>query len=222
MRVILADDQTLLRDTLENILKKCSAIDVVATVADGQEAVMACGKYNPDIVLMDIQMPIVDGIEATKLIKTNFPHIKVLMLTTFENIENILESFASGADGYIVKDIDTQELILCIECISKGIHVIHDSVHQLMIQQFIKINNKNIISKKINVEIELSKTEIEIIKLVSYGKSNREIAQIIGFAEGTIKNKITKVFEKLDINDRTQIAVFAIEHDIILLRGMYE
>ena len=215
MRVVLADDQTLLRNTLENILKKSSNIDVVASASDGEEVLSACEKYDPEIVLMDIQMPVIDGIEATKIIKTKYPQIKVLMLTTFENIENILESFSSGADGYIVKDIEAKELILCIECISKGIHVIHDSVHQLMVQQFIKMNNQKVLSKKIDKEIELSKTEMEIIKLVASGKSNREIAQIIGFAEGTIKNKMTKVFEKLNLNDRTQIAVFAIENNII-------
>ncbi len=215
MRVILADDQKLLRDTLEIILSKSAGIDVVASVADGREVLEACEKLSPDIVLMDIQMPEVDGIEATRKIKERFPEIKVLMLTTFENVENIIESFSSGADGYIVKDLDAKELALCIECVSRGIHVIHDSVHQLMVQQFLKLNQRKFESKTIGAEIELTETEIDIIRFVASGKSNKEIAQIIGFAEGTIKNKITRLFEKLNLDDRTQIAVFAIENELI-------
>lgn len=215
MRVILADDQKLLRDTLEIILSKSAGIDVVASVADGREVLEACEKLSPDIVLMDIRMPEVDGIEATRKIKERFPEIKVLMLTTFENVENIIESFSSGADGYIVKDLDAKELTLCIECVSRGIHVIHDSVHQLMVQQFLKLNQRKFESKTIGTEIELTETEIDIIRFVASGKSNKEIAQIIGFAEGTIKNKITRLFEKLNLDDRTQIAVFAIENELI-------
>ena len=215
MRVILADDQKLLRDTLETILGKSPGIEVVASVSDGLEVLDACGKLLPDIVLMDIQMPEMNGIEATKRIKETFPEIKVLILTTFENIENIIESFSSGADGYIVKDLDAKELTLCIECVSRGIHVIHGSVHQLMVQQFIRMNKKKIESKIIGAEIELTPTETDIIRFVALGKSNKEIAQIIGFAEGTVKNKITRLFEKLNLNDRTQIAVFAIENNLM-------
>lgn len=215
IKVAIADDQTLLRETLVFILNKSTEIDVVGTAANGFEILNICEQNKPDVVLMDIQMPEMDGIEATKIIKEKYKNIKVLMLTTFENIENILESFVAGADGYIAKDIESKELILYIKCINQGIHVIHDSVHQLMVQQFIKVNNKKFSSDSLNREIELNETEIEIIRLVAAGKNNKEIAQIIGFADGTIKNKLTKIFEKTEISDRANLVVFAIENNII-------
>lgn len=215
IRIILADDQILLRNTIKYILEKSEDIEVVDAVSNGEEAIKSCKRYRPDVVLLDIKMPGVDGISAVKEIKKVLPETKVLMLTTFENVENIMESFISGADGYIVKDIEAKDLIASIRSICNGLHVIHTSVHKLMVEEFTRLYNKKIKIEKLGREVELSETEIEIIRFVAKGKSNKEIAQILGFAEGTIKNKITRLFEKSGLHDRTQVAVFAIENSII-------
>lgn len=215
IKVILADDQALLRNSLKYILKRDNDIEVVDEVSNGLEVMEACKKQEVDVILLDIIMPQQDGIETARLIKEIYPTIKVIMLTTFETIENIMESFLAGADGYIVKDIAPDELVMVVKCVNKGLCVIHESVQQLMIKSFNDVLNKNV---SVNVDIgdvEISNTEREIIRLVAQGKNNKEIAQIMNFAEGTIKNKITRLLDKLDLRDRLQIAIFAIEHSLI-------
>jgi len=215
IRVMLADDQVLLRNSLKFILQRDEAIKVVGEASEGQEVLALCEKETVDVVLLDIIMPNMDGIETAKLIKEHYPSIKVIILTTFENIENITESFLAGADGYIVKDIAPDELILVVKCVYKGLCVIHESVQRLMIH-YLKQGEKKADKNRLDMQgIEISGTEREIIKLVAQGKNNKEIAQIMNFAEGTIKNKITKLLEKLMLRDRLQIAIFAIENNLI-------
>ena len=215
IKVMLADDQVLLRNSLKYILERDEAISVAASATNGNEVLELVKKEKYDVILMDIIMPDKDGIETTRYLKEKYPEIKIIMLTTFENIENIMESFLAGADGYVVKDIAPDELIMVVKCVQKGLCVIHESVQKLMITSFNKAFNNQV---SVNVdagEVEISNTEREIIRLVSQGKNNKEIAQIMNFAEGTIKNKITKLLDKLDLRDRLQIAIFAIEHNIL-------
>lgn len=215
IKVMLADDQVLLRNSLKYILERDEAISVAASATNGNEVLELVKKEKYDVILMDIIMPDKDGIETTRYLKEKYPEIKIIMLTTFENIENIMESFLAGADGYVVKDIAPDELIMVVKCVQKGLCVIHESVQKLMITSFNKAFN-NQVSVNVDVgEVEISNTEREIIRLVSQGKNNKEIAQIMNFAEGTIKNKITKLLDKLDLRDRLQIAIFAIEHNIL-------
>lgn len=215
IKVMLADDQALLRSSLKYILQRDNEIEVVCEASNGIEVLKECKKNDVDVILLDIIMPEKDGIETAKEVKEFYPEIKVIMLTTFENIENIMESFLAGADGYIVKDIAPDELVMVVKCVNKGLCVIHESVQELMIKSFNNVLNRNI---SVNVEmgdVEISNTEREIVRLVAQGKNNKEIAQILNFAEGTIKNKITRLLDKLDLRDRLQIAIFAIEHSLI-------
>ncbi len=215
IKVMLADDQALLRNSLKFILKRDEEIDVVDEASNGIEVIQALQRQDIDVILLDIIMPEQDGIETARIIKERFPETKVIMLTTFENIENIMESFLAGADGYIVKDIAPDELTMVVKCVNKGLCVIHESVQDLMIKSFNNALNRNV---SVNIEmgdVEISNTEREIIRLVAQGKNNKEIAQIMNFAEGTIKNKITRLLDKLDLRDRLQIAIFAIEHSLI-------
>lgn len=215
IRVMLADDQVLLRNSLKYILKRDEDIEVVDEASNGLEVMEACKKQAIDVILLDIIMPRQDGIETAKLLKETYPNIKVIMLTTFENIENIMESFLAGADGYVVKDIAPDELVMVVKCVNKGLCVIHESVQNLMIKSFNNALNKNVSVNMDMGDVEISNTEREIIRLVAQGKNNKEIAQIMNFAEGTIKNKITRLLDKLDLRDRLQIAIFAIEHSLI-------
>ncbi len=210
IKVIIADDQVLLRESIGYILDNDEEIQVVGLAANGQEAVDLCKKHKPDIVLMDIEMPEMNGVEASKKIKMLYPKIKLVILTTFENPDNVMESFIVGANGYIVKSIHHTEMILTIKSVNKGLTVLHESVREIMVDRFLSLANYK--TQYIN---KLSEKEIEIVKQIAKGKSNKEIASIHNYSEGTIKNYISKIFEKLEVSDRMQVAIFAIENGII-------
>jgi len=207
--IIIADDQMLLRKSLGQIISTDEEINVVDMVGTGKEAIESCNTHKPDMVLMDIEMPEMDGITALKIIKENYPNIKVIILTTFENTDNIIDSFLNQADGYIIKDVDCDELIITIKCVNYGLTVIHESVKKVMVDKF-----KNMVTnKKKNIDI-VSGNEMDIIRLIVKGQSNKDIAKLLNYSEGTIKNKISRIYEKLEISDRLQLAVYAVENGI--------
>lgn len=209
INVILVDDQQLLRESISLLLESDEEINVSAMGENGLEAIELCDRYRPDIVLIDIEMPKLNGVSATKIIKEKYPETKVIILTTFENPDNIMESFVNDADGYIVKNISHIDLVRSIKCVSSGLTVIHRSVKQMMMERF-----KGLSEYKSRYRDILTDREIEIIKLISVGLSNKEIANELNFSLGTIKNNISKILEKLQMSDRMQIAIFAIENGI--------
>lgn len=210
IKVILVDDQQLLRESVSMLLENDQEINVVGLGKDGNEAISLCETYRPDVALIDIEMPELDGVSATKIIKEKYPGVKILILTTFENPENIMESFINGADGYIVKNTSHEDLVRSIKCVNSGLTVIHKSVKKIMMDRF-----KGLSEYKSRYEDILSDRDIEIIKCIASGLSNKEIALELNFSLGTIKNNISKILEKLDMSDRMQIAIFAIENGIV-------
>lgn len=209
IRIIIADDQMLLRKSLSQIISIDEEISVVAMASTGREAIDECERVNPDIVIMDIEMPKMNGITALRIIKEKYPDIKVIMLTTFDNKENIILSFLAQADGYITKDIEPQELITTIKCVNYGLTVIHKSVKEIMTNRLGKMA-----SKRKNYVALLNVEEIDMTKLIVDGKSNKEIAKRFNYTEGTVKNKVSRIYEKLGISDRLQLAVYAVENGI--------
>lgn len=209
IKIIIADDQVLLRQSLGQLISIDSDLDVVKLVSTGKEAVLACDRYQPDIVLMDIEMPELNGIEALKKIKKRLPKTKIIMLTTFENKTNIVEAFMADADGYITKEIDPEELIAVIKCVNFGQTVIHKSVKSIMVDKFKKMHVASITYKNI-----LSNEEIEMVKYIVDGKSNKAIGKIFSYTEGTIKNKVSRIYDKLGLSDRLQLAVYAVENGL--------
>lgn len=208
--VLLVDDQVLLRESIGYILDSEDEIKIVGQAGNGNEAIEKCKELMPDIILMDIEMPQMNGVQAAKIIKEEFPKTKVIILTTFENSDNIMESFVVNVDGYIVKNINHEDLILTIKCVYSGLTVIHESVKKIMIERFM-----GLINYKSQYEELLSPKEINIVKLIAKGASNKEIANELNYSEGTIKNNVSKILEKLEMTDRIQIAIFAMEHGII-------
>ncbi len=208
--VIIVDDQVLLRESLTFILSNDEQINVVGSASDGCEVFEILEKTKPDIILMDIQMPNMDGVMATKKIKEEYPDIKIVMLTTFENSDNIMESFIVGADGYIVKNINHEDLILTVKCVATGLCVIHKSVKDIMIDRF-----KGLANFKSKYQDLLTQKELDIVKLIACGKSNKQIGAKLNYSEGTIKNNVSKILEKLEFSDRIEVAIFAIENGII-------
>lgn len=210
INVVLADDQNLFKESIAYILNHDDEINVVGQASDGIQAITLCENLNPDVILMDIEMPGLDGVSATKKIKEKNSNIKIIILTTFENPDNIMESFIARADGYIVKDISYKDLILTVKCVYSGLTVIHESVKQIIIDRFKGLSNYKSQYKDI-----LTEKEVEIIKLIATGSSNKEIAVNLNYSEGTIKNYVSKILYKLNMSDRMQIAIFAMENGIV-------
>lgn len=209
IRVVIVDDQTLLREALGYILDGDSQIEVIGFGGNGSEAVELCDALVPDIVLMDIEMPGMNGINASLKIKEKHKDIKIIMLTTFETPANIIEAFVAKVDGYIVKDINHEKLILAVKAAMSGLTVIHESVQKVLVDKFNKLNGY-----KVNYSEILTDKDVEIIKLIARGDSNKRIAEQLNYAEGTIKNNVSKILTKLNMSHRMQIAIFAMENGL--------
>lgn len=222
IKVIIADDQVLLREMLKIMLLQDHEIEVVGCAGNGSEAINLCKLHKPDIVLMDIRMPDMGGMRALEEIKKSFPKIKVIMLTTFEDTNNITEACLNGADGYILKDIKPDLLILAVKCIYNDLFVVGKSIHQYIMQQFIiSCGNKVTLSPNGNSpysdthDIDLDKTDLRIIRLIAEGNNNKEIAEFLNFSEGTVKNRISRILSFTGLKDRTQLVVYALKSNLI-------
>lgn len=215
MKVMCVDDQVLLREALLFMLARDDEISVVDGGSDGYEALENCRKHRPDVILMDIRMPRLDGIEATKKIKELYPSIKVIILTTFEDETSIFKAIEHSADGYIVKDTKPEELILAVKSVYNNLFVMHKSVISVVKGEIVEAQNREKEMNETLLEYDLTNMEMHIIRLMVDGKSNKEIAAELNFTEGTIKNKVSKMLSKLNLKDRTQVAVFAIKHNIL-------
>jgi DNA-binding NarL/FixJ family response regulator len=215
--VIIAEDQKLLRESFKNIIENNSDIKVIACATNGKEAYDLCKQYKPNVVLMDLSMPICNGVEATKLIKSKFPSVKVLILTASNDTADVTDAIRNGADGYILKDISTEELIISIRSASLGLGVItKDILNPIMLN--IGKENINYENKSVNIagiNVSLSEREIKIAAMIVDGKDNKEIGASLFIAEGTVKNIITEIISKLQLKDRTQLAVYAVKNGLV-------
>ncbi|AOT69307.1 response regulator transcription factor [Geosporobacter ferrireducens] len=219
LKVLIADDQKLLRESFKSIIENNSDIKVVGCVKNGQEAYDFCKGFMPDVILMDISMPVCKGTEATKRIKSKYPEIKILILTSSSDKWDIAEAIESGADGYIVKDIGMEELILSIRISAAGLGIVHRDVLNCACfnnkEESVQENRKSKTVKVEGIDIPLTEKELSIIEKIVAGKDNKEIGTMLFLAEGTVKNKITEITSKLHLKDRTQLAVFAIKNNLV-------
>ena len=222
IRTIIADDQVLLREMLKTMLIQDADIQVIGTAGSGKETIKLCSLYRPDIVLMDIKMPETNGIKALSEIKKCYPETKVLMLTTFEDQESITEAYLCGADGYILKDIKPELLIMAVKCLYNDIFIMSKSVHQYIMKHFnlalgskLSFNNNNKATEGILSQVELDKTDIKILKLLVEGNSNKDISEALSFSEGTIKNRISRILGITGLKDRTQLVVYALKNNLV-------
>ena len=214
IKVIIADDQLILRESLKFIIEQDNEIEVLGCAGNGYEALSLCEQLLPDIVLMDIMMPECNGIEGTRLIKEKFKDaIKIVVLTTFNNDENIVKSMNNGADGFILKDILPSELILAVKGAAHGFGIFHRSAVKTAVGINKLERDTDKFSEKNDV-IDLTDREKSIIRLIVDGKNNKEIALELCITEGTVKNVMTIILEKLKLRDRTQLAVYAIKNNL--------
>lgn len=208
IRVLLADDDSFIRESLKLLLGADPQIEVTGAAGDGQEALRLLEEgTGADVVLMDIRMPGCDGVEGTRLIKRAFPEVRVLMLTTFDDDEYIIEAIRGGASGYLLKNIPPDRIIQGIKTVYEGSMLIHpDIAHKLA--AFVQPPPAE---SDPEAELErrgLTKAECRIVAAIAEGRSNKEIATELFFSEGTVKNYITDILGKLELRDRTQIAIF--------------
>ena len=214
IRILLADDHLLFRAMLEEMLTRDDDLQIVSSCADGDSVLEQCRIYKPDIALLDIGMPGKGGIEVLKEIKLNYPQIKVVMLTTFEDNDNITSAMGMGADGYLIKDMRPETLIMSLKCIYHDMVVFHTGVYQFLQSSVLSVHNKK--DKKVQIdEMVFDAIDIKIMQLIVQGKSNRDIGSLLNYSEGTIKNKITKLLSLTGFSDRIELSVFAINHELV-------
>lgn len=206
IKVVIADDIQILRQGLKAILEQDADIQVTGLAADGREAWQLCKKLGPNVVLMDMRMPQYDGSYGITRIKEDFPDIRVLVLTTFDDRETVDAAVQSGADGYILKEMEDEKLIQSVKAVCAGIRVFGGSVFEGIRRQMMPSGaGKN---------LDLTPRERDIMRLVAQGMDNREIAGQLFLAEGTVRNNISRLLEKLSLKDRTQLAVFAVKNNL--------
>lgn len=213
IKIIIADDNMDFAQILKHNLKQDKEFQIQAIAKDGKQALEFCKQYEVDIVLMDIQMPICDGVEGTRLVKQYDEDIKVIVLTTFDEDKNVSEALENGADSYVLKEIDTAGLIEIIKNVQKGLTVMPNKVLK-KVKKLLSEKDELMSLQEIIEKFELSEKELDIIRLIVKGRGNKEIADELFYTEGSIKNMISKILSKLNLQDRTQLAVFAIKNRI--------
>jgi len=203
IKVLIVDDQALIREGLSLMLDLYGEIEIAGEASNGKEAIEFVEREEVDVILMDIRMPVMDGVEATKVIKEKHPNIKIIILTTFNEDEYIFKGLKNGADSYILKDVSSKELVNIIKSVNSGGIMLHGDVAKTIASAV--VDRKG--DRKEDILKRLTPRELEIAKLIGEGKSNREISQMLYITEGTVKNYVTKILDKLEIRDRTQLAL---------------
>jgi DNA-binding NarL/FixJ family response regulator len=208
--VILVDDQEIVREGIKMILSLDNQINILGEAGNGKQLFEILLEMTPDVVLMDIRMPVMDGVEATRLIKEKYPNIKVIILTTFNEDEYIFKGLKNGAAGYILKDSGSEDILNAIKTAYNGNILLNPEVAKKVVKALttntISSGNKDFLrSGKLKL---LTLREMDVAKLIADGKSNKFICEALFLTEGTVKNYVTRILEKLELNSRTELALY--------------
>ncbi len=206
IKILIVDDQALFREGLRTLLSVQSDFEVVGEASNGEEALRYAAQYHPNVILMDLRMPVMDGVSATRRMRELYPECKVIVLTTFDDDEDIFEGMRAGAVGYLLKDVSSEKLFEAIHATSRGEYFLLPSITAKVMAEFSRLSRP---APKPDFELvdPLSSREIEILRLVSTGLSNKEIADKLVIAEGTVKNHLTNILAKLSAKDRMQAVI---------------
>ncbi|WP_288520850.1 response regulator transcription factor [uncultured Holdemanella sp.] len=210
VKIMIADDQQLIRESLKIILDSDPDFEVVKVVGSGQEVLDALKTESIDIILMDVRMPNMSGVDCTRIVKKEYPNIKVIILTTFDDDEYIYDALKYGASGYLLKGCSLEELSTAIHNVLSGGACFNPNVAGKVAQFFSQMANSHaeVSFDGEEKEYDFSDTEQKIIAQIGHGYSNKEIAQKLGFSEGTIRNYLSVILDKLELRDRTQLAIW--------------
>lgn len=206
LRVVIVDDQELFREGLRTVLSMHAGIKVVGEACDGQEALRLCASLHPDVLLMDLKMPVLDGIATTRRIRAAYPASKVVALTTFDDDELLFEALRAGAVGYLLKDARCEQVVEAIRAAARGDTFLQPSLVRKVVTEFTRLAARPAPSAGSSL---LSERELDVLRLIARGASNKDIANALALAEGTVKNHVTNVLAKLKVVDRTQAALRA-------------
>lgn len=209
IKVLIADDHSMVREGLKQLIELEDDIEVIAQAGDGKETIKKIFEYEPDIVLLDINMPIMNGLEVLEELKKMKKEVDVLLLTIHNEVEYLYRAVEIGVEGYVLKDSESDVLIKAIRSIHSG-------------ESYIQPNMASLLFKKINGELDyqvrhhkLTRRETEVLKLITLGSLNKEIADELCISEKTVKNHVSNIFKKIEVSDRTQAAVYAIKNNIV-------
>ena len=208
IKVLLVDDQGLIRQGLRVLLELEPDLEIVGEAENGEQAINLVAKFQPDVVLLDIRMPIMDGVAATREIQKRFAKTKILVLTTFDDDEYVSAALQNGAMGYLLKDTPSEELAVAIRAVYKGYTQLGPGIVKKLLTQFshVALTQSPPVPSSL---AELTPREKEVLQLIATGASNREIAQQLYISEGTVKNHVTNILNRLNLRDRTQAAIWA-------------
>jgi DNA-binding NarL/FixJ family response regulator len=210
MKILLCDDQAVIRDGLEMLLTLEKDFQIVGSAQDGFEAVELAEKKSPDLVLMDLKMPGMNGIEATREIRKKYPAIKILVLTTYDDDEWVFDAIRAGASGYLLKDTSRQKIIEAIRGTMDGKSFVDPAVAGKLLNQV----SSNQTQPASILTDKLTERELDVLRLLAKGMTNTDIAATLHLSEGTVRNHVSAILEKLGVSDRTQAAVIAIQHGL--------
>lgn len=209
IKILIADDHSMVREGLKQLIELEDDIVVVAQAGDGKEAIEKIIQFQPDVVLLDINMPVMNGLDVIKQLKADKIDANVLMLTLHNEVEYLFKAVEIGVKGYVLKDSEADVLIKAIREVYKGDSYIQPNMAAKL---FKKMNDQ---AEKISTCDKLTKRELEVLKLITEGMLNKEIAHILCISEKTVKNHISNIFKKIEVSDRTQAAVFAIKNNVV-------
>ncbi len=210
MKVVICDDQAIIRDGLELLLRLEKDVSIVGSAQDGAEAVELVEKNSPDLVLMDLKMPGLNGVEATRRICAAHPEVKVLVLTTFDDDEWVFDAIRAGASGYLLKDTPREKLLEAVRGTTQGKTFVDPAVAGKLLGQLANQQEE----PHSPIKDRLSEREIEVLRLLARGFSNGDIASRLHLSDGTVRNHVSSILAKLDVPDRTQAAIIAIKHGL--------
>jgi len=212
IRVLLVDDQTLIRQGIAMLLELEPDLEVVGAVGDGRAAIEAVERLHPDVVLMDVRMPEMDGVTATRELHRRFPDVGVIILTTFDDDEYIFEGLKAGARGYLLKDISSEEMAEAVRTVARGEALIQPSIARKVVAEFSRLAAGSPPAPErspLKLPGALTERELDVLKALARGMSNKEIAAALVITEGTVKTHISNILAKLDVRDRTQAVLKA-------------
>jgi DNA-binding NarL/FixJ family response regulator len=209
IKILIADDHHVVRKGLVFFLQTQPDLEIVGEASNGEEALKLATSLEPHIVLMDLSMPVLDGIEATKELKKQAPHIQVMILTSFSDQDHVIPALEAGASGYQLKESDPDELVAAIRKLMNGENQLHPKVTSHLLTRLTKSSEK-----KVNFIDHLTKREKDVLKEIAKGKSNKEIGVALHITEKTVKTHVSNILSKLGVQDRTQAALYAVQHGI--------
>lgn len=226
VRVLIVDDQQLMRDGISSLLSIQEGIEVIGVASNGQEAIEQALTLTPDVILMDVRMPVMNGITATEQIHRQLSTCQILMLTTFDDEEDIIKALIAGASGYLLKDIPSEDLAQAVRLAHRGIYQLEPSIAGKLVGALHKKQaspvpitpapaSKDASARAIAAQFDLTEREMEVLQLIATGATNREIAEELVVSEGTVKNHVSNILSRLGLRDRTQAAIFARENNLL-------